>query len=160
MMHTGEGDRAIRFSGNWKEQKECMSNTYLRESQLLVLSAQEKALEYLRNGGKVDSLVGVPIGSKDMPGPQVEAREGKVQLGDKSEWVSPGLELRDVVPAALEDSLRHGPLDAESLAGELTGDDVTPALDACLGGDPKEGSNQLQVKMSLAQMMSSTSPTS
>lgn len=30
MMHTGEGDRAVRFSGNWKEQRESMSDTYLK----------------------------------------------------------------------------------------------------------------------------------
>ena len=70
MMHTGEGDRAVRFSGNWKEQRESMSDTYLRESQLLVLSAQENALEYLRKGGKVERLVGVPIGTSEAPGPR------------------------------------------------------------------------------------------
>ena len=68
MMHTGEGDRAVRFSGKWKEQRESMSDTYLRESQLLVLSAQENALEYLRKGGKIERLVGVPHRNKRFSG--------------------------------------------------------------------------------------------
>ena len=148
MMHTGEGDRAVRFSGNWKEQRESMSDTYLRESQLLVLSAQENALEYLRKGGKVERLVGVPIGTSEAPGQQSarevdspgqqSTREGKVKLGELSGWVAPGLELRDVVPDTLEEGLRNGPLDSESLANELSGEDITPSLEACLGGAPKE----------------------
>ncbi len=29
MMHLNEGDRAVRFSGNWKDQKESMPDCYL-----------------------------------------------------------------------------------------------------------------------------------
>ena len=138
MMHTGEGDRAVRFSGNWKEQRESMSDTYLRESQLLVLSAQEKALEYLREGGKIETLVGVPIGSSVQPGQSETAREGKVRRVEPSDWKSPGLELRDVVPSTLEECVSHGPLDEASLAGEMSGEDLTTPLEVLLGGEPKE----------------------
>ena len=51
MMHLELGERAVRFAGNWKNAQQSMTDTYLRESQLLVLQTQEKALSYLRSGG-------------------------------------------------------------------------------------------------------------
>ena len=47
-MHLELGDRAVRFSGNWKSVADSMPDRYLRESQLLVLRAQEEALKYIR----------------------------------------------------------------------------------------------------------------
>lgn len=97
MMHLEIGERAVRFAGNWKECKESMSDTYLRESQLLVLSAQEKALHFLRNGGDVGGLEGVPLSFGQSPevGDVVEVPEKKVPEPPE-DWKSQGLGVQDV----------------------------------------------------------------
>ena len=62
MQHLDLPKRAVRWQGNWKKQTETMPDTYLRESQVLILSSQEKCLEYLRAGGDLVRLVGEPVG--------------------------------------------------------------------------------------------------
>ena len=100
MMHRQVGDRAVRFAGNWKECRESMPDTYLRESQLLVLAAQEKALHFLRNGGEVGSLEGVPLDFGQTTEVGGETGEGSSKVPSPPEdWRVSGLEVREVVPA-------------------------------------------------------------
>ena len=102
MMHRQVGDRAVRFAGNWKECRESMPDTYLRESQLLVLAAQEKALHYLRSGGDIGSLEGVPLEFGQTTEVGGDQKEGSVKVADPPEgWRVQGLEVREVVPGVL-----------------------------------------------------------
>ena len=55
MQHLNLPKRVVRWQGNWSSQTETMPDTYLRESQVLILSCQEKCLEYLRQGGPYPS---------------------------------------------------------------------------------------------------------
>ena len=119
MMHRQVGDRAVRFAGNWKECRESMPDTYLRESQLLVLAAQEKALHYLRSGGDIGSLEGVPLEFGQTTEVGGDLKEGSVKVSDPPEgWRVQGLEVREVVPGVLEEALSHGPLNEETLETE------------------------------------------
>ena len=58
MQHLNLPKRVVRWQGNWSSQGETMPDTYLRESQILILGSQEKCLEYLRQGGDFVRLVG------------------------------------------------------------------------------------------------------
>lgn len=117
MMHLGVGDRAVRFSGNWKDVKETMPDTYLRESQLLVVDAQEQALSYLRGGGEIVSLEPVPLvqGTK-------ERHEGSEDVPEKRKEVEKpdfkGLSFSDVPKEVLEQGASHGGFDASVLESE------------------------------------------
>ena len=124
MMHLNEGDRAVRFSGNWKDQKEAMPDCYLREAQLLVLRAQEKALAFIRSGGIIGRLEGVPLN----PGPDhfetdeaaADFRETKDRVRKTiGEFKPPsGLGIQDVPSAVLDEIARHGEISGEILAAE------------------------------------------
>ena len=124
MMHLNEGERAVRFSGNWKDQKESMPDCYLREAQLLVLGAQEKALWFIRDGGVIGKLEGVPL----EPGPDhfetdeaaTEFREIKTRAKRALEDFKPlvGISRNDVPQAVLDDLVRHGEASTEILASE------------------------------------------
>ena len=70
MQHLNLPKRVVRWQGNWSSQTETMPDTYLRESQVLILSCQEKCLEYLRQGGDLIRLVGEPINPEN-------SREGR-----------------------------------------------------------------------------------
>ena len=61
MQHLNLPKRVVRWQGNWSSQTETMPDTYLRESQTLVLASQEKCLEYLRQGGDLVRLIGEPV---------------------------------------------------------------------------------------------------
>ena len=61
MQHLNLPKRVVRWQGNWSTQSEAMPDTYLRESQTLILESQEKCLEYLRQGGDLVRLVGEAV---------------------------------------------------------------------------------------------------
>ena len=52
----------VRFQGAWASQADTMPDTYLREAQTMVLEAQERCLSFLRSGGDLVRLLGVPVG--------------------------------------------------------------------------------------------------
>ncbi len=120
MMHLNIGDRAVRFSGNWKDAKETMPDTYLRESQLLVVEAQERALEYLRGGGEIISLEAVPLVSATGESRQGSTKEGRHDGGAPKPEASQGLSLDDVPREVLEPAASHGRVDPSLLASEAS----------------------------------------
>ena len=73
-------ERAIRLAGDWKAKGGSMLDTYLRQAQLLVLSAQEKVLRHIRGGARLGGLEsaqisqGVPLSftSGDLEEGQIE----------------------------------------------------------------------------------------
>ena len=150
MMHLGVGDRAVRFSGNWKDVKETMPDTYLRESQLLVLDAQEQALAYLRGGGEVVSLEPVPLvqGTK-------ERREGSEEVLEKRKEVEKpdfkGLSFSDVPKEVLEQGASHGGFDASVLESEtetkVDQDDIDKILTLVTPDDNKSDAEEDQVEV-------------
>ena len=139
MMHCKVGDRAVRFAGNWKDQREAMPDTYLREAQLLVLEAQEQVLKYIRSGGFVATLEGIPLGPGTSVG-QEEAENPEYQkaLEDiaKVAQASPmpaGLETKDVARAVLDDAASHGgEVFEEQLAAEKQTEVSNESVDALL----------------------------
>ena len=87
MQHFGVKAKTVRHAGAWAKQADSMPDLYLRESQLLVLKAQEECLSKLRSGRTVTPLEGLPIGgvvpapfgaeeSGEKPGPPVVRAEG------------------------------------------------------------------------------------
>ena len=68
MQHLDLPARVVRFQGNWHSREDSMSDLYMRECQVLVLTAQEKCLTYLRNGGDLQTFVGTPLGESPVPG--------------------------------------------------------------------------------------------
>lgn len=119
MMHLEVGERAVRFAGNWKECRETMSDTYLRESQLLVLSAQEKALHFLRNGGDVGGLEGVPLDFGQSPELEDKEKVFEKKVPEPPEdWRADGLGVQEVCREVLEEALSNGPLTDECLNSE------------------------------------------
>ena len=86
---------------------------------LLVLSAQEKALHFLRNGGDVGGLEGVPLAFGQSPdmGEEEKVHEKKVPEPPQN-WRVDGLGVQDVCREVLEEALSNGPLTEECLATE------------------------------------------
>ena len=108
MMHLDIGERAVRFAGNWKNAQETMTDTYLRESQLLVLRAQERALSYLRSGGDIFHLEGLGLAGGVAGTPPDEmanrpVREGALRALQEADQTPPsGLNVSDVSPGLLD----------------------------------------------------------
>eukprot|EP00435_Cladocopium_sp_Y103_P009771 s2693_g2.t1 len=71
MQHLGLKEKVVRFQGGWKDRAETMPDTYLREAQTLLLESQLKCIVYLREGGDLVRLEGVPVDKS----PQVEMDE-------------------------------------------------------------------------------------
>ena len=125
MQRLGIREKTVRFQGSWASRAEAMPDTYLREAQTLVLAAQLKCLEYLRSGGEVYRLEGIPVGtagesteSTDARGPDEAedvARKEKAMAVASFEGQDPS----DVAPALLDDgfdeegSLSQSVLDKE-----------------------------------------------
>ena len=137
MMHLELGERAVRFSGNWKSLADSMPDRYLREAQLLVLKAQESALNYIRAGGDLGVLEGIPLArgrdEKDLERKQPDkAREDALKQAASA--AVPGLAPTDVAP---ETASREGSLGAmaavdglESEKGDMDGyEEYQSALD-------------------------------
>ena len=61
MQHFGIKSKVVRHAGAWAKQSDSMPDLYLRESQLLVLRAQEECLSRLRGGEKITTLEGVSL---------------------------------------------------------------------------------------------------
>ena len=61
MQHLGIREKAVRFQGGWASRAESMPDVYLREAQTLVLLVQQRCLSYLRAGGEVMRLEGIPV---------------------------------------------------------------------------------------------------
>ena len=61
MQHFGVKSKVVRHAGAWAKQQDSMPDLYLRESQLMVLSAQENCLAQIRAGRTVTSSRGDPI---------------------------------------------------------------------------------------------------
>ena len=61
MQHFGVKSKVVRHAGAWAKQQDSMPDLYLRESQLMVLSAQENCLAQIRAGRTVTSLEGIPL---------------------------------------------------------------------------------------------------
>eukprot|EP00434_Breviolum_minutum_P029311 symbB.v1.2.025926.t1/scaffold2551.1/size76478/12 len=114
MMHCKVGSRAVRFAGNWKDQRESMPDTYLREAQLMVLDAQEEVPKYIRGGGFVATLEGLPLCAGASLGPEEsESKEYQEALEDidrirKAAPKPTGLESKDVARAVLDEVASNG----------------------------------------------------
>ena len=67
MQHLQLKKREVRFQGSWREKGESMPDTYLRESQTIVLGAQEKCLAYLRDGGDIFMFEGEQVRPGERP---------------------------------------------------------------------------------------------
>ena len=108
MMHLDMGERAVRFAGNWKSVQETMTDAYLRESQLLVLQAQEKALSYLRAGGDISYLESIGLaGEVPLGHPRGSyAPSGRTEalriLEGAGKSPPKGLSVGDVTPGLLD----------------------------------------------------------
>ena len=96
MMHLNEGERAVGFSGNWKDQKESMPDCYLREAQLLVLGAQEKALWFIRDGGVIGTWDPTILRQMKLPRSSVRLRPKPKRLWRISsrQWALTGVMSR------------------------------------------------------------------
>ena len=114
MMHCKVGSRTVRFAGNWKDQRESTPDTYLREAQLVVLDAQEEVLKYIRGGGFVATLEGLPLCAGASLGPEEsESKEYQEALEDidrirKAAPKPTGLESKDVARAVLDEVASNG----------------------------------------------------
>ena len=127
MRHLELGDRAVRFSGNWKSVADSMPDRYLRESQLLVLRAQEEALKYIRAGGDLGVLEGIALDER----PEGTARAAvddarhEAYKAEARAMSVPGLVPTDVAPefSSREASLgaMAAPGDVESEKGDVVG---------------------------------------
>ena len=138
MMHLEVGERAVRFAGNWKECRETMSDTYL-QSQLLVLSAQEKALHFLRNGGDVGGLEGVPLDFGQSPELEDKEKVFEKKVPEPPEdWRADGLGVQEVCREVLEEALSNGPLTDECLNSEKAMVVELDGFKEILDGAPRE----------------------
>lgn len=150
MMHCKVSPRAVRFAGNWKDQRESMPDTYLREAQLLVLDAQETVLNYIRGGGFVATLEGLPLGPEVplVPGADENA-DYQLALKDvekvRVEAPPPqGLEIRDVARAVLDKTASDGEgltpevLIAEEKAAVIGQEELERVLDATFDEEKKD----------------------
>ena len=125
MMHCKISPRAVRFAGNWKDQRETMPDTYLREAQLLVLDAQETVLNYIRGGGFVATLEGLPLcpdvslGSDVVSKPEYQLALEDMKRIREAAPTPPGLDTRDVARAVLDKAASNGEgLTVEALRDE------------------------------------------
>lgn len=75
MGHLGVKSKVIRFQGAWSKRSDNMSDTYLREAQVIVLRGQVTVLERLRSGEKVGSLEG--FGISELESGEEGSKEGK-----------------------------------------------------------------------------------
>ena len=64
MTHYGVPSRVIRHQGAWKKNSETMLDLYLREGQVLVLSAQIQVLDMVRKGVAISILEGAALDGK------------------------------------------------------------------------------------------------
>ena len=141
MMHLDVGERAVRFAGNWKSAQESMPDAYLRESQLLVLRAQERALLYLREGGDVAVLEGVGL-AQEGPGEGLgssldRVRGAKERLAATSDKVAEGLKVGDVSPGPLDkvgSEVAMETLEADELEREGAAEIDVGKIEETLGG--------------------------
>ena len=117
MMHLELGERAIRFSGNWRSAVEAMPDRYFRESQVMVLKAQEEALKFIRAGGDLGVLEGIPVGRGGEQHFNVDITEAAHRMrSDAARMEIKGLAPADVAP---ELSSREVSLGAMAAAGDL-----------------------------------------
>ena len=117
MMHLELGERAIRFSGNWRSAVEAMPDRYLKESQVMVLKAQEEALKFIRAGGDLGVLEGIPVGRGGEQHFNVLLTEAAHRMrSDAARMDIKGLAPADVAP---ELSSREVSLGAMAAAGDL-----------------------------------------
>ena len=129
MTHFGVKSKTIRHTGAWAKSSDSMPDTYLRESQLLVLRAQREVLSRLRSGEKIGALEGLRITDfpKDFePEPYQPSKD--VGRGKQSD-TDPAVDRRDFT---MEPTANYGPMlpDARHLREEPM-DDVSK-------GDPDE----------------------
>ena len=90
MQHLGIREKAVRFQGGWASRAESMPDTYLREAQTLVLLVQHKCLSYLRAGGEVTKLEGVPVGRVEGNGiPEASSHEDGQAAEDEARRAGP-----------------------------------------------------------------------
>ena len=75
MQHFGVKKTVVRHAGAWAKKEDAMPDLYLRESQILVLQAQEQCLMRLRAGGRIQSLTGQGVGDADRPSFGAESGE-------------------------------------------------------------------------------------
>ena len=61
MQHLNVETKVVRLAGGWSSKDEAMPDTYLREAQVMVLGAQEKVLEHLRQGGDLEKFEVAPL---------------------------------------------------------------------------------------------------
>eukprot|EP00435_Cladocopium_sp_Y103_P061748 s675_g23.t1 len=116
MQHLNLPRRVVRWQGNWKSQAETMPDTYLRESQVLILGSQEKCLEYLRGGGDLVRLIGEPVGpGKGQEDCQAEeARRARAMAADFGD----GADVDKLTKDFLDPAFKNGKISAEILAQE------------------------------------------
>eukprot|EP00435_Cladocopium_sp_Y103_P019421 s1582_g4.t1 len=142
MQHLHLPPRVVRFQGSWHSKEDNMADLYVRESQVIILEAQEKCLSYLRKGGDLQTLIGSPLG--DGPTPQGDKdRDGLIAFDERcsispkkmdfeSKWVPDRARLEEMlveeepetpVPSDIDDPPLVVPKSADELA-------IQDALDA------------------------------
>ena len=150
MQHFGVKAKMARHAGAWAKQADSMPDLYLRESQLLVLKAQEDCLARLRAGHGVTPLEGLPL-SGAIPSSFEESKSGESihgppEAGDQGAraMVFPLLESKDPLAEFRDDvDEQDAILESES---KLSVDEVSildmiesPRLDdSSSEGDPEE----------------------
>lgn len=118
MGHLGIKAKVIRFQGAWAKRSDSMSDTYLREAQVIVLKGQVVVLERLRSGEKIGSLEGVGL-----TGERFGAESSKEEDGDEGKGPprDRAAKAMDPAPPVL---LRQGPSGEAEFVPELWQDVV------------------------------------
>ena len=165
MQHLNLKKREVRFQGSWREKGESMPDTYLRESQTMVLLAQEKCLEYLRGGGDIYKFTGQQIKPGETPEVDAEdvarksrAMECGLPEGAASEDLAKGLldpafgpdgKIREEDLKAEKESVKSWEADSILAASD---EDVSKDEDLDLGSsfqdnpDPEEAWNEMDTE--------------
>lgn len=130
MQHLNLPKRAVRWQGNWKSQAETMPDTYLRESQVLILSSQEKCLEYLRQGGDLVRLVGEPVGLDKSQ--EDREKDADRRAGSMATIFGAGADPAKVTKDFLDDCFKDGKIPREAIEKEAMNTVATKDLEQYL----------------------------
>eukprot|EP00435_Cladocopium_sp_Y103_P029484 s4096_g7.t1 len=146
MQHLNLPRRVVRWQGNWQSQADTMPDTYLRESQVLILSCQDKCLEYLRQGGDLVRLVGEAVNPDNIPesGQAEEARRERAMAACPSAFPDVGSLPNQLLDGAFEDGkVSAAALEKEksSLSGEFNPEKLLEEIDMEIQEDTPRSSD-------------------
>eukprot|EP00435_Cladocopium_sp_Y103_P012323 s2411_g3.t1 len=116
MQHLNLPRRVVRWQGNWHSQADTMPDTYLRESQVLILNCQEKCLEYLRQGGDLVRLIGEPISPGISQEDQAADKTRRARAMEAS--FGAGADVLQLPSDLLDEAFRDGKIIQETLDRE------------------------------------------